>query len=210
VASPVSILETGDATDVESVLDVMRAVNGPVYIRMLRGEVPRLFDAAEPMKLDTPRILSKGTDVTIISSGICTEETLRAASAMKKKGVSVNHVHVSTLKPFNNKVYADIINTGKYGVITVENHTTTGGLGTIVAEKAVACGINKRMARLGLRDTFTHGASRAYLMKEHGFDAASIIHAVEKLSGNKLNISDDELSKVRIEAVHSEAKAEGL
>ncbi|HPI04297.1 MAG: 1-deoxy-D-xylulose-5-phosphate synthase [Candidatus Aerophobetes bacterium ADurb.Bin490] len=205
-----TILETGDATDVESVLDVMRAVNGPVYIRMLRGEVPRLFDAAEPMKLDTPRILSKGTDVTIISSGICTEETLRAASAMKKKGVSVNHVHVSTLKPFNNKVYADIINTGKYGVITVENHTTTGGLGTIVAEKAVACGINKRMARLGLRDTFTHGASRAYLMKEHGFDAASIIHAVEKLSGNKLNISDDELSKVRIEAVHSEAKAEGL
>ena len=55
-----TVLEPGDATEVESVLDVAEQVPGPVYIRMLRGEVPRLFPKSEPMELDVPRRLGRG------------------------------------------------------------------------------------------------------------------------------------------------------
>ena len=76
-----TVLECGDATDVESVLDVAQAIDGPVYVRMLRGEVPRLFDRAEPLRFGCARGLREGADVAILSSGICTEEAMRAYEA---------------------------------------------------------------------------------------------------------------------------------
>jgi transketolase len=205
-----TVFEVGDATEVESVLPLACEIPGPVYIRMLRGELPRLFDKNEPMKLDTPRILSHGKDLLVISGGICTEESMRAVSALNAKGISTAHVHISTLKPFNNRDIADILNMPKYGIITVENHTTIGGLGSIVAEKMVEKGINKKLSMLGLKDTFAHGAGRHYLMKEYGMDAMAIISAAEILTGSKLGIAEKDLSEARIDAVHSLAKPEAM
>jgi transketolase len=205
-----TVLEAGDATEVESVLSLACSITGPVYIRMLRGELPRLFDKNEPMKLDTPRILSNGKDLLVISSGICTEESMRAVSALNAKGLSTAHVHISTLKPFNNDIIPGLLSSPKYGIITVENHTTIGGLGTIIAEKMVEKGINKKLSKLGLQDTFAHGASRHYLMKEYGMDAMAVIREAGKLTGAKLGISEGDLSAVRIEAVHSLAKPEAM
>lgn len=205
-----TVFEVGDATEAESVLPLACETPGPVYIRMLRGDIPRLFDKNEPMKNDTPRILSNGRDVLILSSGICTEEAMRAVTALNAKGVSAGHVHISTMKPFNNKDIADILNLPKHGIITVENHTTVGGLGTIVSEKMVEKGINKKHSLLGLKDTFSHGASKRSLMKEHGLDAMAVISEAEKLTGSKLGIAEKDLSEVRIEAVHSLAKPEAM
>ena len=64
-----TILECGDATDVESVLDLAYSIDGPVYIRMLRGEIPRLFANKDKMKLNKSRILSKGKDLVVLTSG---------------------------------------------------------------------------------------------------------------------------------------------
>ncbi len=205
-----AIFEVGDATEVESVLPLACETPGPVYIRMLRGEIPRLFDKNEPMKPDTPRILSHGKDLLVISSGICTEESIRAVTALNAKGISTGHVHISTLKPFNNKDIADILNSPKHGIITLENHTITGGLGSIIAEKMVEKGINKKLVKLGLQDTFAHGAGKRYLMKEYGMDAMAVIGEAEKLAGAKLGIGEADLSAVRIEAVHSLAKPEAM
>ena len=99
-----TILECGDATDVESVLDVAHGVDGPVYIRKLRGRVPRLFPASEPMELGRSRHLSPGEEVLLITSGICTEEGLRACTALRDKGVDVGHLQISTIKPFVDKL----------------------------------------------------------------------------------------------------------
>jgi transketolase len=83
----ITILETGDATEVEAILELAFQIDGPVYIRMLRGQIPRLFSPEAGIKLDTPKILSKGKDITIFSSGICTEEAMRAVVAIQKKGI---------------------------------------------------------------------------------------------------------------------------
>ncbi|MCC6804998.1 MAG: transketolase [Anaerolineae bacterium] len=205
-----TILECGDATDVESVLDVAQSIDGPVYVRMLRGEVPRLFDRAEPMALSRARRLGDGTDVTILSSGICTEEAMRATSVLTARGVGIQHLHISTLKPFNDPTVFKAIRTARYGVITMENHTIIGGLGSAVAEWIAEAGLSKRLIRVGLRDTYAHGASRPYLMKEYGMDALALVAAVEKLTGQSYGIAEDQLAAVRLQAVHSIAKAEAL
>lgn len=205
-----TILECGDATDVESVLDVAYSVNGPVYVRMLRGEIPRLFDKSEPMELGKPRLLSKGEDVVIFSSGICTEEAIRAIAEIKKHEISVCHYHLSTLKPFNPELLIDDIKNSKYGVVTIENHSIIGGLGSIIAESLAEYGIAKKLVKIGLNDTFAHGGSKPYLMKTYGIDAMRLISEVENLTGKKLGIKESELAKVHITPVHSLAKAEAL
>lgn len=205
-----TVLEVGDATEVESVLDVMAAVDGPVYVRMLRGELPRLFPADEPMRLDVPRVLSRGSDLTLVTSGVCTEEALRATAVLRARGLSMEHLHVSTLKPCNSPVILEALAKPTYGVVSLENHLVTGGLGSILAEKIADHGLGVRQIRLGLQDTFAHGASKAYLMREYGLDALALTQAVQKLVGQPLNIQEEELDAVRLDAVHSEHKVEAL
>ena len=205
-----TILECGDATDVESVLDVAQSVNGPVYVRMLRGEIPRLFLQSEPMRLGQARVLSLGDDITLLTAGVCTEEALRAGEILRSRGVGIRHLHISTHKPFNDPLVLEAIRCARHGVITMENHILQGGLGTAVAEMMVAHGINKRLLRLGLNDTYAHGASKAYLMRKYGLDALALTQAVEGLLGRPLKIGEADLQAVRLDKVHSAAKVEAL
>jgi transketolase len=92
----------------------------------------------------------------------------------------------------------------------MENHSIVGGLGSAVAEVMAENGVGTPLHRIGIRDTYAHGASQKYLMAELGLDARALVTAVEKALGKSLGISDDELSDARIIDVHSSAKAEAL
>ena len=98
----------------------------------------------------------------------------------------------------------------KQGVITFENHSIIGGLGSCVAEVMAENGLGRKLVRLGLPDVFAHGASRPYLMKEYGLDAMALVRAASRLVGEDLRIAEDDLQAVRLQAVHSAAKAEAL
>ena len=202
-----TVLETGDATEVESVLDVADAIDGPVYVRVLRGEVPRLFET--PLVFNRVRVLSEGDDVLIVTSGICTEEALRATQALKARGVAAGHLHVATLKPFDRDGFLTAARRTK-AVVTLENHTVNGGLGSLVAEIIAEEGLGVKLRRLGLNDTFAHGASRPYLMKKYGLDAEALVTAIQDLTKRKLDISAGDLAAIRLDTVHSGAKAEAL
>jgi len=205
-----TVLGCGDATEVESVLAAAEAVDGPVYVRMLRGEVPRLFDPREPFSLDTARVLSRGTDLAVISEGICTEEALRACRAIERRGVSVSHLHVSTFKPFTDVRVLEACATARHGVISVENHGVTGGLGTALAERLAEVGCTARLVRLGLQDVYAHGASRAYLMREHGLDARAIAAAAERLLDTGLGIEEGELRAIDLAPISGASLPEEL
>jgi len=205
-----TIFDTGDATEVESVLDLAQAVDGPVYVRFLRGDMPRLFPKDEPMVFNRARVLSEGEDLTILTSSIVTEEALRAVSVLKSKGISVKHLHVSTLKPFTDPTVLDAIKGSKNGVITMENHSIVGGLGSAVSELMAEHAIGKPLIRLGLKDMYAHGASKNYLMKEYELDAISLVKGVEKLLNVSLNITEEDLETVRIEDANSSSKVEAL
>jgi len=205
-----TIFEPGDAHEVARVLDIVHEVEGPVYIRQLRGEVPVLFDINEPMQYGRARLLTRGQDITLFSSGICTEEAMRATKVLGERGVSIQHMHISTHKPFIDPTVLAAAEQPKYGVITMENHTIIGGLGSEVAEVMAEAGTGKKLVRIGLKDTYAHGASRPYLMRTHGLDAMALVQEVEKMVGENLNVTEADLKAVRFDAVHSEAKAEAL
>lgn len=206
----ITILEVGDATEAQSVLDVAHSIDGPVYIRMLRGEVSRIFPLSEPFQFNTARILSSGDDVTLITSGIATEEALRAIPLLQERGVGIKHLHVSTLKPFDDPRIPAAIKTAKYGVITMENHSIIGGLGSAVAEVMAESGIGTPLSRIGLNDTYAHGASQKFLMAEYGLDAKALVDRVERVVGRRLNIEESQLGGARTVNVHSSAKVEAL
>ncbi|MEP0520259.1 MAG: transketolase C-terminal domain-containing protein [Hyphomicrobiales bacterium] len=203
-----TILETGDATEVESICEAADSIDGPVYCRVLRGSIPRLFDT--PIKVGEMRELGSGDDVLVVTSGITTEEALRARGALEGAGVSVRHLHLNTIKPFDEKVMLDHIASVKHGVITLENHVTEGGIGSLLAEIMADNGVGKKLMRLGLKDTYAHGGSRAYLMRYYGLDAIALVKGAEKLLGQEFGITEEDLDAVRVDAVHSAAKAEAL
>lgn len=189
-----TVFETGDVTDVESVIDLTDQIDGPVYIRNLRGELPRLFD--EPLRFNRARRLREDgpeTDICVVSSGICTEEAMRAVDVLARRGVKLEHLHVTTLKPFTDSTVVAAIGRSRSGVITMENHSINGGLGTAVAEVMAEQGLALPLRKIGLADTFAHGASRDYLMAKYGLDSAALVARVEELLGERFNISADEL-----------------
>ncbi len=203
-----TVLETGDATEVENIVAAADSIDGPVYCRVLRGAVPRLFDT--PMQVGRMRVLSAGSDVLVITAGITTEEAIRARGALDAAGISVRHLHLNTLKPFDALQILDHAASVRHGVVTLENHLVAGGIGSMVAEAMAGAGLARRLIRLGLQDTYAHGGSRPYLMRHYGLDALALVHAIERLTGQQTGIDEAALDVVRIDAVHSAAKAEAL
>ena len=203
-----TVLEAGDATEVESIVAEADSVDGPVYCRVLRGSVPRLFDS--PLRIGKMRVLSAGSDILVVTAGVTTEEAIRARGALDRAGVSVRHLHLNTLKPFDAAQIVDHAASTRYGVITLENHLIAGGIGSMVAEALAEAGLARRLIRLGLQDTYAHGGSKPYLMRYYGLDALSLVRAVERLTGQQTGIDEAALGAVRIDAVHSAAKAEAL
>jgi transketolase len=162
------------------------------------------------MVLNQARILSTGRDFTLITSGIMTEEALRAVPILSERGINLTHLHVSTIKPFSDPIVIKALLSAKLGVITMENHSIIGGIGSAVAELMAEEGVSAKLSRIGVRDTYAHGASQKYLMRELELDARALITQVEKMIGKSLDISEEELSSSRIVDVHSSAKAEAL
>lgn len=194
-----SIFDCGDATDIDAVLRICKEVNGPIYVRMLRGEIPRLFDPSQPTEFNKGRLISEGTDIALFSSSICTEEAMRATQWLEKQGISVQHVHVTTLKPFTDPLIVETLKKVKYGAVTMENHTIIGGLGTAVGEVILDNQLNTKLVKVGINDEWTHGASKPYLMKKYSLDATALIRGIEKLLDRKLDLDEKELEEIRLE-----------
>jgi transketolase len=204
------IYEPGDATEIESVLNSVVEASGPVYIRMLRGETPRIFAKEEPFIPNKARVLSRGHDITLLSSGICTAEAMRVTAVLQTKGIGILHLHISTHKPFNDPEVLTALSASRCGVITMENHSIIGGLGSAAAELMAEKAVAKPLTRIGLKDTFAHGGSRPYLMRYYRLDASELVHQVEILIGEKLGINEQDLVRTRPESGHKQIKEEDL
>ncbi len=205
-----TVIDAGDATEIETVLEAIYQHPGPVYARMNRGRIPRLFPESEPFVIDRVRVLERGEDLTVVSSGLVTEHAIRAVTLLRQRGLSVEHVHVSTLKPFDDPQIAESIGRGRLGVITLENHLTVGGLGTAVAETIAAEGLGSKLVRLGLKDTYAHGANPDYLLRLHNMDGLALVRAAEQLVGDRLGIADGDLAQVGFESTRADYRSDAL
>ncbi len=177
---------------------------------MVRGDIPRLFPAKNQTILGKARILSLGSDITLLTSGICTEESLRVTDILKDRGIGVQHLHVTTLKPFDDHRVSEALAKARYGIITMENHTSIGGLGSCVAEMIAKFGIATKLIKVAINDTYLQGASRTFLMERYGIDVKALLSAIESLVGEKIDISDADLTTSRQDSFFNENQQEAL
>ena len=184
-----TILETGDATEVESICEAADSIDGPVYCRVLRGSVPRLFDT--PIKVGEMRELGARSR-TFSSSPPASppRKRLRARGALARAGVSIRHLHLNTHQAVRRRGAARSHCRRRHGVVTLENHVTEGGIGSLVAEIMADHGVGKRLIRLGLKDTYAHGGSRPYLMRHYGLDASALVAASKSYSAATFGITE--------------------
>lgn len=179
-----TVLDPADATEITQLVPAIARLEGPVYTRMMRREVPVLFDPATH-RFEIGRIVSvrEGADVTLVSSGIMLQNTLSAARRLEKQGLDAGVLHVATLKPLDTDGILEKV-AGSRAVVTVENHLVTGGLGSRVAE-ALAEGLPTPLERVGIRDSFAVPGTPDYLFEKYGLSVAHIVAAAHRVMERK-------------------------
>ncbi len=172
------ILEPAPGQIQDAVADAV-AHDGPVYLRLARArEDGGTLTASAPVGQGYVR-LREGADGLILACGLSVAQAQAAADLLATRGVAVGVVAVTRLKPLSPDLLALARQAGT--VLTVENHSIIGGLGSALAEQIAEQGCALRFARVGVPDAFGYGATTPYLMREFGMDAEGIARRFEAL-----------------------------
>jgi transketolase len=174
-----TIVEPADALEVTQAVDLIAEYDGPVYMRLKRGETPLIFEADHRLDLGRAQILrgGGGADALIIAAGMMIPAALAAGSALEEHGVVSTVVNAPVVKPLD---AGTIVAEARHSriVVTAENHTVIGGLGSAVAEALAEAGVPSPLRRIGVRDVFAESGSREYLFGRYGLGTQDILDAV--------------------------------
>lgn len=174
-----TIIDPCDATDIQAAVPLMIEDPGPTYLRLLRGNVPRILHEYDgEFVLGRARRLRTGGDALIISSGLLTQRVLEAASELEKDGISVEVLHLATIKPLDERAIIEAVGRTDRPVFTAENHSVIGGLFESVASALTRSGGGKKITPLGLPDEFPHAGALPTLEDRYGISAQRIAQSV--------------------------------
>ncbi|MGE9940734.1 transketolase family protein [Bariatricus sp. SGI.161] len=172
------VINPSDDVEAKAAVKAAYEHEGPVYLRFGRLAVPVINDNEDyKFELGKAITLREGTDVTIIASGLPVSESLAAAEKLAEDGISAEVINMHTIKPLDEEaVIAAASKTGK--IVTVEEHSIIGGLGSavcdVVAEKAPA-----KVMKIGINDVYGESGPAVELIKKYGLDANSIYEKVK-------------------------------
>ncbi|MBQ7035962.1 MAG: transketolase family protein [Clostridia bacterium] len=168
-----TVISPADATESRAAVKAAIENDGPFYLRFGRLSVPQIFDPADyKFELGKGIVLSEGTDVTIIATGLMVQEAIEAGKILAEKGVSAEVINIHTIKPID----AELITKSakKTGaVVTAEEHNIIGGLGSAVAE-VLSENAPTPLTRVGIMDKFGKSGKPAPLLKMYGLTAENI------------------------------------
>ena len=175
-----TVIDPCDALEIEQAVPAIATPRGPVYMRLLRGQVPLVLDEyGYRFELGKAQLLRDGRDVLVVSSGLLTMRALEAAKALAADRVDAAVLHVSTLKPLD--VATIVREAGRAGrlVVVAENHSTIGGLGEAVAAELLAAGVAPRFRRIALPDAFLDAGALPTLHERYGISTAAIVRSIK-------------------------------
>ncbi len=175
-----TIIDPCDATDTEQATHAIAAYKGPVYMRLLRGQVPDVLgEYGYTFELGKARMLRDGNDVLFVSTGLMTMRALAAARHLRKDGVDCAVLHVPTVKPLDTETLLEAA--GKTGrmVVVAENHTVIGGLGEGVARTLLGAGVAPKFRHIGLPDAFLDAGALPTLHDRYGLSENAVCASVK-------------------------------
>lgn len=176
-----TIVDPCDALEIEQAVPAIADHKGPVYMRLLRGNVPLVLDEyGYTFELGKAKTIRDGNDVLIISSGFMTMRALEAAKALEKDRVSAAVLHVPTIKPLDvETIRREAAKKGRL-VVVAENHTIVGGLGEAVAADLLRNGIAPTFRQIALPDEFLDAGALPTLHDRYGISTDAITKRVKE------------------------------
>ena len=179
-----TIVDPCDALDTEQAVPQVAAHNGPVYMRLLRGNLPLVLDEYDySFELGKAKMLRYGRDVLVISSGIMTMRALGVAKVLEADKVDVGVLHVPTIKPLDTATI--LREAGRSGrlVVVAENHTTIGGLGEAVATALLTAGVTPPFRQIALPDAFLDAGALPTLHDRYGISTEAMSATIKTWLG---------------------------
>ncbi len=173
-----TVLVPADGVEAAAMTMAAAELEGPVYIRLGRYPVPDIFDSSYAFELGRATWLRHGKDVTLVACGHMVNVALQAAELLAERQMEAGVINMSTIKPLDRPAIAQAARDTPL-VVTVEEHSIIGGLGSAVAEVMAEEGCGARLIRLGTRDVFGESGTADELLEKHGLTAPSI---AERLS----------------------------
>ena len=175
-----TVIDPCDALEIEQVVPAIAAHRGPVYMRLLRGQVPLVLDEyGYRFELGRAQMLRDGRDVLIVSSGLLTMRALEVAGTLAADRVDVGVLHVPTIKPLDVATIAREAGRAGRLVAVAENHSAVGGLGEAVAAELLAAGIAPRFRRIALPDAFLDAGALPTLHERYGISTAAMAATIK-------------------------------
>ncbi len=157
----------------------MAEINGPCYIRTCRLASNIIYDENQEFELGKAVQFGDGTDATVFATGICVSEALKAMEILKEKNINIRVVDMFSLKPIDRDI---IINSAKEtrNLISVEDHSVIGGLGSIIAD-VLSEEYPSKLVKMGVKDRFGESGKATVLMVKFEIDSTAIVKQVEEL-----------------------------
>jgi transketolase len=168
-----SIISVSDPVETEKSVKACLDIDGPVYLRLSRAEMPYIYDNSYNFEFGKGNILVDGSDLTIIATGYMVHKALEAAKLLKNEGINARVVNIHTIKPIDTELLLKCAKeTGT--IVTVEEHSIFGGLGAAVAEVIVR-NYPVPMEIVGIEDVFCESGGYEELLNKYGLCAENIV-----------------------------------
>ncbi len=173
------VLSPADAIETRQCIIKAAEHNGPVYIRLGRAKVPVVLDENYEFQIGKGIELKEGTDVTIIATGVMVEKALIASEKLAEEGISARVINMASIKPIDEDIIIKAAKETK-GIVTVEEHSIIGGLGSAVTEVASEKQPT-HVIRIGTMDTFGESGDGFELLEKYGLNVENIISKVKEI-----------------------------
>jgi transketolase len=174
------VISPSDAVEAKQVIFEAAKYDGPMYIRLGRYPVPIIHDDEYKFQIGKGEVLREGKDVTIVATGIMVSTALEAAEKLKYENIEASVINMATIKPIDREIIVKYAkHTGK--IVTVEEHSIIGGLGSAVAE-VLSVEYPVKMKMVGVEDKFGHSGTPEELLENYNLTSESIIKAVKSLN----------------------------
>ena len=175
-----TVIDPCDALDIEQAVPAVAAHRGPVYMRLLRGQVPLVLDEYNyKFELGKAKLLRGGREVLIISSGLLTMRALEAAKALEGGGADVAVLHVPTIKPLDEETILREASVPGRLVVVAENHAAIGGLGEAVASLLLRNRLAPEFRQIALPDEFLDAGALPTLHDRYGISTSAIVASLK-------------------------------
>ena len=167
------ICDPADDVQMEWIIKEFLKMEGIHYVRSNRKAVRNVYKKGSSFKIGQGNILKEGKDILIIAAGQLVSEALDCAEELEKEGYSVEVIDMFTIKPLDEKLLIKEAK-GKSKIVTIENHSIYGGLGSAVSEVIAENGISVPVKRIGVKEKFGQVGTAEFLQEEFGLTAKQI------------------------------------